>query len=151
MGGVSTPGGDGLNVDLNVVPFIDLLSALVLFLLLGAVWVQISAMKASVDAKGGAATEAVAPPPSKRVEVRVIATGYELKWPSSGRLPNSLMKKSGAWDLPGLSSVMASALKTGVVDSASVGGIDGVPYGQVVLAIDAVRDAGIARVALSAE
>ena len=49
--GVSLPGGGGggrgrnLNAELNLVPFIDLLSALITFLLATAVWSQTEAMK----------------------------------------------------------------------------------------------------------
>lgn len=49
--GVSLPGGGGggrgrsVNADLNLVPFIDLLSALITFLLATAVWSQTEAMK----------------------------------------------------------------------------------------------------------
>lgn len=36
--GVSTGGGDGVDVEINVVPFIDLMSCLTAFLLVTAVW-----------------------------------------------------------------------------------------------------------------
>jgi biopolymer transport protein ExbD len=35
-------GGKGPNVDLNLVPFIDLMSVLITFLLISAIWVQVS-------------------------------------------------------------------------------------------------------------
>ena len=40
MGGSVGTGGDGVNVELNVVPFIDLMSCLTAFLLVTAVWSQ---------------------------------------------------------------------------------------------------------------
>src|SRR3954468_22863634 len=99
MGGVSSPGGDGgLNVELNLVPFIDLLSSLVLFLLLGAVWVQVAAINASVDTKGG---RSVASPqgPVKRLAVHLSKRGYELTWPSGApkNLPKAVGLKNGTY------------------------------------------------------
>ena len=53
MAGISTgQGGDGLNTELNLVPFIDLLSTLTLFLLITAVWTHMSRMDATAQVPG---------------------------------------------------------------------------------------------------
>jgi biopolymer transport protein TolR len=151
MGGVSTPGGKGMDVDLNVVPFIDLLSSLVLFLLLGAVWVQISSMKASVEGRGPAAVAASSTPP-KRVEVQVTPDGYKLKWPKgAGNRPAAVAKKQGQWDVAGLGAVVKAAVTDGKVDSGAVSATDAAPYGELVTAIDVIKDAGATTVAISTE
>jgi biopolymer transport protein TolR len=151
MGGVSTPGGSGMDVDLNVVPFIDLLSALVLFLLLGAVWVQISSMKASVEGRGPAAV-ASASGPSKRVEVQITEAGYKIKWPkAAGNRPSAVGKKEGQWDTVGLAATIKTAVDDGKIDSGAVSATDRAPYGQLVTAIDVLKDSGVTTVAISTE
>ena len=51
-GGGSTDGRRQVDAELNLIPFIDLLSTLILFLLLTVVWVQISQMSAFSQAGG---------------------------------------------------------------------------------------------------
>ena len=74
MASVSAPGGrsgggkKALNVDLNLVPFIDLLTCLICFLLMAAVWVQIG--KISVTQSGqGAPTEQT---PEERQQLNLV-------------------------------------------------------------------------------
>lgn len=151
MGGVSTPGGNGLDVELNLVPFIDLLSSLVLFLLLGAVWVQIASMQASVESKNGSRAVASNEPP-KRVEVKLTKRGYELQWPAkAGKQPAAIGLREQKFDREGLLGVVAAAAGGGVVTSAGVSAIDDVPYGDVVVAIDTLKEGGLQTVALSTE
>jgi biopolymer transport protein ExbD len=150
MGGVSVPGGDGgLNVELNLVPFIDLLSSLVLFLLLSAVWIQIASIQASVDTKG--ASSSAAPPPSKRLTVHITARGYNLEWPSAaGKQPHALGKRDDHYDLEALAAVVAAATKKSTVTSGAVGADEVVPYGAVIEAIDTIKAGGVPNVALAA-
>lgn len=151
MGGVSTPGGKGMDVELNVVPFIDLLSSLVLFLLLGAVWVQISSMKASVEGRGPAMAATPATPP-KRVEIQVTDDGYKIKWPKgAGNRPAAVGKKQGQWDVIGLGAVVKAAVTEGKIDAGSVAATDRAPYGELVTAIDVLKDSGVVTVAISTE
>jgi biopolymer transport protein TolR len=70
--GASGLGGGGkknLNVELNLVPFIDLLSTLICFLLITAVWQQISAL--STNSAATTSSESVAPPNEKKVELNI--------------------------------------------------------------------------------
>lgn len=66
--GVSLPGGGGggrgkgQNFDLNLVPFIDLLSVLITFLLVTAVWLQLSSMNVEQNIMD---PNAPPPPPSE--------------------------------------------------------------------------------------
>ncbi len=152
MGGVSTPGGDGgLNVELNLVPFIDLLSSLVLFLLLGACWVQIASMQAAVESKKGVRSVASKEPP-RRVELRVTKQGYQLQWPAkAGRMPATIGLREKSFDREGLLKVTLDAVAENKVTSGGVSADDGVPYGEVVVAIDILKEGGLPTVALSTE
>ncbi len=152
MGGVSTPGGDGgLNVELNLVPFIDLLSSLVLFLLLGACWVQIASMQAAVESKKGVRSTASKEPP-QRVDVRITKQGYQLQWPAkAGKLPASLGLRDKVFDREGLLKLTQGAVAEQKVNSGGVSADDSVPYGEVVRAIDTLKEGGLPTVALSTE
>jgi len=68
--GASGLGGGGkknVNVELNLVPFIDLLSTLICFLLITAVWQQISVI--STDSASTTASESATPPDPNRVDL----------------------------------------------------------------------------------
>jgi biopolymer transport protein ExbD len=150
MGGVSVDGGKGGNVDVNVVPFIDLLSALVLFLLLNAVWIQISGIGTNIDAKGGVP---VVNPDIKVLAVQVTTKGYSLRWPqdyATMQLPAEIAKNAKGYDVDQLAAVANRLVKQGLQPITAVAGDDTVDYGEVVRAIDAVRSGGLQQVALSA-
>lgn len=82
MGGaapVASKGGKkSLDAELNLVPFIDLLSCLISFLLITAVWTQISAVRV---AQTGQLSDAPPPEPNEAIiDIRVTLTdrGYTL-------------------------------------------------------------------------
>ncbi len=152
MAGVSSEqGSNKLDVELNLVPFIDLLSSLVLFLLLTAVWLQVSVVPASVDSKGKSTVAAVDRP---KLTVRVSPAGYSLEWPGAfqgKRLPTLVPRKNGAYDPMGLAAVIRVAAKSATLPMSTVSGDDTVPYGAVVQAVDAIKAEGGQAVALSTE
>lgn len=137
--------GNKLDTELNLVPFIDLLSTLVLFLLLTVVWVQIAALPASVDSKG---KSAVAMVEHSKLLVHVVSQGYQLTWPSTlsqAGLPRSLRS------LDQLTQLLAPLVKAGKAPPAAVSGDDEVDYGSVIRALDALKEAGLTLVALSTD
>lgn len=150
MASVSAEHGDGkLNTDLNLVPFIDLLSTLTLFLLVTAVWLQVAAIPASVQSKGKShATVA----PEKRLTIHLTQGGYQMSWPSAlGRspFPSSLAKKAGQYDAERLMSGLKLALQKNKALSVAVSAEDGIDYGWVVEALDAAKASGVLAVGLS--
>ena len=70
-------GKKALDAELNLVPFIDLLSCLISFLLITAVWTQISSLRV---ASTGGLTQQEKPPDQTTIDVRVTMTdrGYTL-------------------------------------------------------------------------
>lgn len=74
-------GGRKSNVDLNLVPFIDLMSVCIIFLLITAVWTQVSMIQlgSSVYSKK-TSEEKVTPPPFSEVILRVdvLPEGFRL-------------------------------------------------------------------------
>lgn len=69
-----------LDVTINLVPFIDLLSCLITFLLISAVWTQVTSLR--VTQTGGISSETSTPPEQEEatIDVRVTLTdrGYIL-------------------------------------------------------------------------
>ena len=148
MAGVSSEQGSGsLNVELNLVPFIDLLSALVLFLLVTAVWIQVSAIQASVNSKG---KSAVVQAPADTIQVHVTTGGYRIGWPRSleGRGLPAVMGHDPA--KLGVAMRRASAIVHGNLPMTALAGDDSVPYEDVIAALDAIKSAK-APVGLSTE
>jgi biopolymer transport protein TolR len=60
-----------LNVDLNLVPYIDLLTCMVAFLLITAVWTQLSRLQAQQRGQGQAGEET---PPEMPVKIVVVVS-----------------------------------------------------------------------------
>ncbi|MBL8784066.1 MAG: biopolymer transporter ExbD [Deltaproteobacteria bacterium] len=82
MGGVNMPEGGGkrtLDFDLNLVPFIDLLSCCISFLLITAVWTQMGKLDTTQKLDGGAGG---ADKP-KKVSITIAQSGYELMLPEA--------------------------------------------------------------------
>src|SRR4051812_1525926 len=73
-------GGRETNVELNLVPFIDLMSVCIIFLLLTAVWTQVSMIQigASIYAKKNDASEPPPPTPEDKIsfKLNVKKEGY---------------------------------------------------------------------------
>jgi biopolymer transport protein ExbD len=77
---IQTGGGGGkkpLNAELNLVPYIDLLTCMVAFLLITAVWTQLARLQASQKGQGQAGEET---PPEQQVNIVVVVNqdGYNL-------------------------------------------------------------------------
>jgi len=102
MASVSAPGGrssgkKNLNVELNLVPFIDLLTCLICFLLMTAVWVQIA--KISVTQSGqGAPTDT--PPDRNQLNLTVAVTPYGFLLTGNGQTleGGDILKKDNSYD-----------------------------------------------------
>jgi len=78
---VDTGGKGGkkqLNADLNLVPYIDLLTCMVSFLLITAVWTQLARLEAKQKAQGQASTDEQPPTPTVKITVVINDTGYNL-------------------------------------------------------------------------
>lgn len=80
MGGVNMEGGGGkrtLDFELNLVPFIDLLSCCISFLLITAVWTQMGQLETSQKLDGGGSTGEK----PKKINITIAPNGYELTLP----------------------------------------------------------------------
>lgn len=139
MGGVSVDTGGGkkgkkaLDATINLVPFIDLLSCCIAFLLITAVWTQIS--KLQVMSQGG---QSDAPPPDdvKTVDIRLMITerGYTLTAGGIVEIP----KGTGGYDTKVLQEKL-KAIKSSVGDTQrniTVAAEDTVAFEDLVKVVD---------------
>lgn len=144
---------DDLDTNLNLTPMIDVMSVIVAFLLMTAVWMQISAIQTAVETRGDSAPLAVTPPSNNRVEVHVTSQGHTIAWPpvlgSSVKAPPQVLKNKTDYDLKRLKSVFQTVVQSGAKITASVGGDDNVKYGVVAETIDAIKQGGIDEVVLA--
>lgn len=109
----TSSGGRSTNVDLNLVPFIDLMSCLITFLLISAVWTQVSMIQlgASFTAPKDPSSAPPAPPPKDDILLRldVVDNGYVLK---VGTTTKSLPKKNQIYDAELLKNELDLVKKT---------------------------------------
>lgn len=104
MAQVSDGGGNkrASSFDLNLVPFIDLMSVMITFLLITAVWTQVSMIKLGSSIYGKQNTEETPPPPPRadvpfRLDIK--ETGYRVL---IGSRKITIDKKGGEYDKPEL-------------------------------------------------
>jgi biopolymer transport protein TolR len=99
--------GKGANIELNLVPFIDLMSVLITFLLITAVWSQVSMIQlgTSIDANKNDNTAPVDPPPKSDIVLRldVRKEGFRVVME---RETKTLPMKEGELDLPGMVEIL---------------------------------------------
>lgn len=74
--GTEEGGGKNVNVDLNIVPFIDLLSCLTAFLLVSAVWVNIA--RIDIQPKGRSRDQAPVTEEDEKVVLSVLMSADKL-------------------------------------------------------------------------
>lgn len=151
MASISTGGGEGgkraLDSEIPLVPFIDLLLCCIMFLLVTAVWNQLSAMEVSTP---GPSPEGsiVAPPPPQPLTVRVAVDGYQLLGDAGDetRLP----RVAAGYDVAGLREHLAARRRHAPNErDVIVTAEDGVVYADLVLAMDTAVGAGFDHVSMS--
>jgi len=104
MGGVSEPipGGKGgkkpVNVELNLVPFIDLLIVCITFLLLTAVWTQTGRINIDQSVQKPKQEEPKEPP--KRLTIMIDKKGYTFKW--ADEMPETMPMSGDEFNIDGL-------------------------------------------------
>ena len=137
----------GMHVELNLVPFIDLLSVCITFLLLTAVWTQVQALSIDQGVADPATETADAEVP---LTVHLSADGIWLGRDSESG--TTLPIAGGVYDWGRvLAAVRADrALHTDARDAVIVTD-DGVQYEHMIHALDLTRAEGYAKTAISGE
>ncbi|XGC81539.1 ExbD/TolR family protein [Bdellovibrio bacteriovorus] len=139
------------NIELNLVPFIDLMSVLITFLLITAVWTQVSMIQigSSLYGKKMDTQPSPTPPPNADVvlKVDVKEVGYVL---TVGRQVISLPMVNEQFDDAGLVAQLqrVKQLYPEKVD-AVVSVADAVPYEQLIKAMDNCLSAGFSAISVA--
>lgn len=132
MAGISSPtptGKRAFDTPLNMVPFIDLLTVLIAFLLMTAVWTQLSRIAVAQQATEGDAT--VAPETRPKLSVLVTTAGYRV---ARGAME---LKAIDGYDVASLGAVLSQERRDHPDDDAIiVRGDDQVAYEEVVAVMD---------------
>ncbi|HOX45613.1 MAG TPA: biopolymer transporter ExbD [Myxococcota bacterium] len=105
MASVSAPGGRGhgkkpLNVELNLVPFIDLLTCLICFLLMAAVWIQIGKISVAQAGQGPSPDVAREDPLSPSLVVAITPQSYLVT--GNGQPLADILKRDDRYDTAAL-------------------------------------------------
>lgn len=137
-------GGRQKTFEPNIVPFIDLMSVLITFLLISAVWTQVSMMQigSSVYGKRSEAQKAVPPQDADVVlKLDISDTGYQLT--VAKQVIKFPLTKSKEYDDAGLMAQLEKAkqLYPKKTDSA-IAMQDELPYEQLIHGMDSLLRAG---------
>lgn len=139
------------NIELNLVPFIDLMSVLITFLLITAVWTQVSMIQigSSLYGKKSETQPSPTPPPNADVvlKVDVKEAGYVL---TVGKQVISLPMINNQFDDAGLVAQLqrVKQLYPEKVD-AVVSVADVIPYEQLIKAMDNCLSAGFSAISVA--
>lgn len=134
-------GQKSLMVDLNVVPFIDFLSCLIAFLMLGAVWTQVSALdlEQSAHPPNPVTVDPNPPPPPLTLHL-AHGTMWIARDAAGGTTVPGVDGRPNWRVLRGL--IAADRANFPDDDLAVINTDDGVPYEQMMLALDLTREYG---------
>ncbi len=138
MAGASTPtphddgGKKSVDFSLNLVPFIDLLSVLITFLLATAVWTQVARIDARPQPSGGDMAEPVEV--TERLEVTIKASGYTVRF---GEDATEIAKSAEGYDVAALSRAVEDARRRHPdAVAVTVASEDRVPYQALITVMD---------------
>lgn len=145
----SSGGGRRTNLELNLVPFIDLMSVLITFLLITAVWSQVSMIQigSSIYGKKSETTPKVIPPDTDVVlKVDIRPTGYVL---TVAKNVVSIPMKNGDFDQVGLLEQLALAKQNhpNKTDGA-IAMADELPYERLISVMDAYLKSGFSAISV---
>ena len=138
-------------VELNLVPFIDLMSVCIIFLLITAVWTQVSMIQlsSSLYAKKTEASSLEEPPPYANIpfRVNVLETGFDIM---IGKERINIPRRSGKYNEKALLREVKKIKdiypeKKDVI----VASRDTVKYEYVVAAMDALLNGGFPEVVIA--
>lgn len=113
-GGGRRGGRKGVNADLLLVPYIDLLTCMIAFLLITAVWTQMARLEVAQKGQGEASGKDE--PPQTKIAVLVHADGFALV---VDQQQHPVPRQRGAYDYQTLTKEL-KALKTAHPDKSDV-------------------------------
>ncbi|PIS11242.1 MAG: tolR protein [Bdellovibrio sp. CG10_big_fil_rev_8_21_14_0_10_47_8] len=151
MAHIDTGGGKGgrkVSLELNLVPFIDLMSVLITFLLITAVWSQVSMIQIGSSLYGKRSEQTPTPPPDADTVLKldIRANGYLL---SIGKQVINIPMAQSEYDDVGLVAQLEKAkqLYPNKVDAA-IAMSDDLPYERLIRGMDVFLKAGFPQISV---
>jgi biopolymer transport protein ExbD len=144
MASISVGGAGGkrpVDAEIPLVPFIDLLLCCVMFLLVTAVWNQLSQLEARAPDTAGPSTTVA--PVDTSPTLLLAADGWQVSSGAGDRV------EGAADDVEGLARALASTRGVTTGESIAVGADDDVGYERLIGAIDLARGSGFRSVAMT--
>ena len=142
--------GRSSNVDVNIVPFIDLMSVLVIFLLITAVWTQVSMIQIGSSIYGKRTSdEKVEPPPRAEIPFRLDIKDYGYKV-LVGRQETTIPKLQNKYDQNKLITELKK-IKEIYPDKADcvVTMSDNLEYVHLIAGMDALLQSGFPQISIA--
>ena len=133
---IDTPGSGkkSVDVEINLVPFIDMMSCLVAFLLVTAVWTNLAQIH--IKPKGLSPQAALAAPPAQNLSLLVATDSV---WIGATAGERRQIKKSGdTYDWQNVAAALADFKRGTFVDrdDIEIAGEDGTQYQAIIAAMD---------------
>jgi len=104
-------GRKSVDSELNLVPYIDLLTCMVVFLLMTAVWTQLARIDVTQKGQAQSAEQTDEKPPETRLVVVVNEDGFLIAGGAAGD-QKPIKKKEGKYDYDTLSAILKEVKKT---------------------------------------
>jgi biopolymer transport protein ExbD len=149
---VDTGGKGGkkpVDSELNLVPYIDLLTCMVTFLLITAVWTQLARIDVTQKGQAQSAEQTDEKPPETRLVVVINEDGFLIAGGAAGD-QKPIKKKEGKYDYDTLSAILKEVKKT-YPDKRDVhiASDDGIQYQFVIQTMDTALTAQFPDIALT--
>lgn len=130
-------GGRSANTEVNLIPFIDLMSVLITFLLITAVWTQVSMIQLGSSIYGKKTTDQIVPPPPVAdVPLRLDVKNFGFRL-VIGKDHFTFNKVAGDWDTKELRERLAVVRQMYPEKTDATITVDNeVPYEKLILGMD---------------
>lgn len=142
--------GRNANVEVNLIPFIDLMSVLITFLLITAVWTQVSMIQLGSSIYGKKTSDQITPPPPiadipLRLDVKDF--GFRLV---VGQDKYTFEKKNGEWVTEELNERLAVVRQMYPDKTDATITVDNeVPYEKLILGMDALLQGSFVSISIA--
>ncbi len=143
-------GGRSANTEVNLIPFIDLMSVLITFLLITAVWTQVSMIQLGSSIYGKKTSDQITPPPPIAdipLRLDVKESGFRL---IVGREKYVFAKKGIEWTTAELLERLAVVRQMYPDKADATVTVDNdVPYEKMILGMDALLKSGFGSISIA--
>ncbi len=143
--------GRSTNTELNLVPFIDLMSVLITFLLITAVWSQVSMIQIGSSIYGKQTSQDATPPPPPVADIPlrldVKGSGFRL---IVGKDHFEFVKQGGEYNVPALLDRLKKVKETYPTKGDAVITVDDeIAYEFLILGMDTLLQGGFSSVSIA--